>query len=92
MADDANGIPNTPETRFRLGSVTKQFTAMAILMLASQGLLKTTDPVCDYVDTCPEGWDVVTIEHLLSHSSGIAELHGAAGVRSHCRRPRRPTP
>jgi CubicO group peptidase (beta-lactamase class C family) len=37
MADDANGIPITPETRFRLGSVTKQFTAMAILMLASQG-------------------------------------------------------
>jgi CubicO group peptidase (beta-lactamase class C family) len=74
VADDANGIPNTPETRFRLGSVTKQFTAMAVLMLASQGLLKTTDSVCDYVDTCPDGWDVVTIEHLLSHSSGIADF------------------
>jgi CubicO group peptidase (beta-lactamase class C family) len=74
MADDANGIPNTPKTRFRLGSVTKQFTAMAVLMLASQGLLKTTDPVCDYVDTCPDGWDVVTIEHLLSHTSGIANF------------------
>jgi CubicO group peptidase (beta-lactamase class C family) len=74
MADDANRLPNTPETRFRLGSVTKQFTAMAVLMLASQGLLKTTDPVCDYVDTCPDGWDVVTIEHLLSHSSGIADF------------------
>ena len=74
MADDAKGIPNTPETRFRLASVTKQFTAMAVLMLASQGRLKTTDPVCDYVDTCPDGWDVVTIEHLLSHSSGIANF------------------
>ena len=79
MADDANGIPNTPETRFRLGSVTKQFTAMAVLMLASQGLLKTTDPVCDYVDTCPDGWDVVTIEHLLSHSSGIANFTDQPG-------------
>jgi CubicO group peptidase (beta-lactamase class C family) len=79
MADDANGIPNTPETRFRLGSVTKQFTAMAVLMLASQGLLKTTDPLCDYVDTCPDGWDVVTIEHLLSHSSGIANFTDQPG-------------
>ena len=79
MADDANGIPNTPETRFRLGSVTKQFTAMAVLMLASQGLLKTTDPVCDYVDTCPAGWGVVTIEHLLSHSSGIADFTAQPG-------------
>jgi CubicO group peptidase (beta-lactamase class C family) len=74
IADDANGIPNTPETRFRLGSVTKQFTAMAVLMLASQRLFKTTDPVCNYVDTCPAGWDRVTIEHLLSHSSGIADF------------------
>jgi CubicO group peptidase (beta-lactamase class C family) len=74
MADHANGIPNTPETRFRLGSVTKQFTAMAVLMLASHGFLKTTDPVCDYVDTCPDGWDAITIEHLLSHSSGIANF------------------
>jgi D-alanyl-D-alanine carboxypeptidase len=79
MADDAHGIPNTPETRFRLGSVTKQFTAMAVLMLASQGLLKTTDPLCDYVDTCPDGWDVVTIEHLLSHSSGIANFTDQPG-------------
>jgi CubicO group peptidase (beta-lactamase class C family) len=79
MADDANGIPNTPGTRFRLGSVTKQFTAMAVLMLASQGLLKTTDPVCNYVDTCPDGWDVITIEHLLSHSSGIANFTDQPG-------------
>ena len=79
MADDANGIANTPQTRFRLASVTKQFTAMAVLMLASQGLLKSTDPVCDYVDTCPDGWDVVTIEHLLSHSSGIANFNEQPG-------------
>ena len=79
MADDAHGIPNTPSTQFRLGSVTKQFTAMAVLMLASQGLLKTTDPVCDYVDTCPDGWDAVTVEHLLSHSSGIASFTDQPG-------------
>ena len=79
MADNANGIPNTPETRFRLGSVTKQFTAMAVLILASQGLLNTTDPVCDYVGTCPDEWHVVTIEHLVSHSSGIASFTDQPG-------------
>ncbi len=80
MADDAKGIPNTPETRFRLASVTKQFTAMAVLMLVSQGLLKTTDPVCDYLESCPGGWDVVTIEHLVSHSSGIANFTDQPGL------------
>ena len=54
--------------------MTKQFTAMAILMLALEGRLETTDPVCDYVDACPDGWDAITIEHLLGHSSGIAEV------------------
>jgi CubicO group peptidase (beta-lactamase class C family) len=74
MADDAKGIANTPETRFRIGSMTKQFTAMAILMLALEGRLETTDPVCDYVDACPDGWDAITVEHLLGHSSGIADF------------------
>src|SRR5687768_15197028 len=42
MADDTNDIANVPATRFRIGSITKQFTAMAVLMLASQGRLKTS--------------------------------------------------
>jgi CubicO group peptidase (beta-lactamase class C family) len=79
MADAERSVPNTPETRFRLGSVTKQFTAMAVLMLASQALLKTTDPVCDYMDSCPVGWVVITIEHLVSHSSGIANFNEQPG-------------
>jgi CubicO group peptidase (beta-lactamase class C family) len=74
MADEANGIANSPETRFRIGSMTKQFTAMAILMLASEGLLATTDPVCDYLDECPDGWGGITIEHLVAHTSGIANF------------------
>jgi CubicO group peptidase (beta-lactamase class C family) len=79
MADNANNIRNTPRTRFRLGSVTKQFTAMAVLMLATEGLLNTTDPVCDYVDTCPRDWHAITIEHLISHSSGIANFNEQPG-------------
>jgi len=71
MADAANGIPNTPETRFRLGSITKQFTAMSILILESRGQLSSTDLVCDFVESCPAGWEEITIEHLLAHTSGI---------------------
>ena len=74
MADDANGVANEPATRFRIGSITKQFTAMAVLMLASQGLLKTTDPICDYVDDCPDAWSAITLEHLVGHTSGIANF------------------
>ena len=80
MADDANGIPNTPKTRFRLGSVTKQFTAMAVLMLASQGLLKTTDPAVRLRGHVPRrmacGHDRAPAQPLV----GIGELHGPAGV------------
>ena len=72
MADDATKLANTPETRFRIGSITKQFTAMAILILESRGLVKRSDSVCDYIDDCPKAWNAVTIEHLLAHTSGIA--------------------
>lgn len=74
MADAASNRANTPGTRFRLGSITKQFTAMAILILESRGLLERSDSICDYIDDCPEAWKVVTIEHLLGHTSGIADF------------------
>ena len=72
MADEATKLANTPETRFRIGSITKQFTAMAILILESRGLVKPSDSICDYIDDCPKAWKAVTIEHLLAHTSGIA--------------------
>ena len=72
MADAGSNLANSPETRFRLGSITKQFTAMAILILESQALLDRSDSICDHIDDCPEAWQVVTIEHLLGHTSGIA--------------------
>lgn len=71
MADDENGIPNTPETRFRIGSITKQFTGMSILILESRGLITSGDTVCQYLPDCPEGWDDITLEHLLGHTSGV---------------------
>lgn len=67
------GVPNTPETKFRLGSITKQFTAMAILRLEVQGRLKVTDPVSAFFPDYPGG-DRITIHHLLTHTSGIPNL------------------
>ena len=71
MANLEHDVPNTPQTKFRLGSITKQFTAMAILMLQEQGQLNVQDPVCDYISDCPETWQPITIHQLLTHSSGI---------------------
>ena len=73
MADIENGVPNTPQTRFRIGQVTAQFTAMAILMLQAQGKLSVGDPICRYVVDCPDYWQEITIHHLLTHTSGISD-------------------
>jgi CubicO group peptidase (beta-lactamase class C family) len=69
-------IPNTPATKFRLGSVTKQFTAASILLLEQAGKLKTDDPVKKYIVDAPAAWDKVTIFHLLTHTSGIPSFTG----------------
>ncbi len=67
-------VPNTPQTRFRLGSITKQFTAAAIMLLQERGLLNVQDSVCKYVENCPAVWQPVTIHNLLTHTSGIPNL------------------
>lgn len=72
MANMEHDIPNTPETKHRIGSITKQFTAALILQLAEQGKLELDQPISTYLPNY-EGpaADVVTIHHLLTHSSGI---------------------
>lgn len=69
-------IPNTPTTKFRIASLTKQFTAVAILILEEMGKLKTTDTINQYMPDAPAAWDKVTIFHLLNHSSGIPSYTG----------------
>jgi CubicO group peptidase (beta-lactamase class C family) len=64
-------ISNSPNTKFRLGSVTKQFTAASVLLLQERGKLKINDPVKTYMPDAPAAWDRVTIFHLLTHTSGI---------------------
>ena len=66
-------IPNTTTTKFRLGSITKQFTAAAILLLEEEGKLKLEDPVRSHWPEAPRSWDKVTIFHLLTHTSGMPQ-------------------
>src|SRR5499426_1324445 len=71
MANAEWDVPNTPQTKFRLGSITKQFTAASILLLQERGKLGVRDPVCKYIAECPKAWEPITIHHLLTHTSGI---------------------
>jgi CubicO group peptidase (beta-lactamase class C family) len=64
-------IPNAPTTKFRLGSVSKQFTAAAILLLEERGRLQISDPVKKHVPDAPAAWDAITIFHVLTHTAGI---------------------
>ena len=63
----------TPQTKFQLGELSKQFTTMAILLLEEQGIITLNDDIRKYLPELPEYKHIVTISHLLNHSSG---LHG----------------
>ncbi|KAB8140256.1 beta-lactamase family protein [Chloroflexia bacterium SDU3-3] len=65
------GAMNTANTRLRLASVTKQFTAMAVMQLVAAGKLGVDDPLCNYISDCPERWRAITIKHLLTHTHGL---------------------
>lgn len=67
-------VPNTPDTKFRIGSITKQFTAASILLLADRGKVSLADPIKKYISDCPAGWDKVTIVELLTHTAGIHDV------------------
>lgn len=65
-------IPNTLDTRFQIGSISKQFTAVLVLMLVEDGRISLSDPIGDYLPELGRYWvDDVTIHHLLSQTSGI---------------------
>lgn len=66
-------VPNTPQTKFRIASITKQFTAMAIMQLQEKGLLNVEDKLSKYIPTYPHG-DRITVHHLLTHRSGIPNI------------------
>ncbi|MCB9150228.1 MAG: beta-lactamase family protein [Caldilineaceae bacterium] len=65
------GIPNSIDTKFRIGSITKQFTAMAILILQERGLLSVNDVVAAHWAAAPTDWENITLHQLLTHTSGL---------------------
>jgi D-alanyl-D-alanine carboxypeptidase len=73
LANREWGVPNSSPTKFRIASLTKQFTAAAILILQEQGKLKVTDPVSRHVADLPPEWRQITVHQLLTHTSGLPE-------------------
>jgi len=70
-ADRERKISNTPQTQFQIASMTKQFTAVAILILQEDGEVNVSDQICSFIVDCPPTWQEITIHHLLTHTSGI---------------------
>ena len=72
-------VPATPDTVFEIGSVTKQFTAAGILLLAQDGKLSVDDKISKYLKDTPTAWANIAIRHLLTHTSGIRSYTGLDG-------------
>lgn len=71
QADAEWNIPDAPDVKFRLGSLTKQFTATLVLLLQQDGKLNIADPVSKYLPDTPKSWEKITLANLLGHTSGI---------------------
>lgn len=76
-------VPNSPQTKFRISSITKPFTATLIMMLNERGLIDFDARMCSILPDCPSHWRDITIQNLLNHTSGVPEyttLQGADQV------------
>lgn len=83
MADREWAIPNAADTKFKIGSLTKQFTAMGMLLLVKDGKLGLDDSVCRYVTPCSAAWQPIVIRQLLNHSSGIPDFVRLPELQGH---------
>ncbi len=79
-ADLEHDVPNTPDTIFESGSVAKQFTAMAMLLLAADGRLSLDDQVHKHLPELPDYGVPLTIRHMLTHTSGLRDWGSVAGI------------
>jgi CubicO group peptidase (beta-lactamase class C family) len=84
------GVPVTPENVFEIGSITKQFTAAAILLLQERGQLRVEDPITKYLTDYPTHGQTITIENLLTHTSGIPSYTSIAEWYPHVREDLKP--
>jgi CubicO group peptidase (beta-lactamase class C family) len=75
------GVPVKPETIFQTGSVGKQFTATAIMMLVEEGKVGLDDKISNYLPGTPDAWKDVTVRNLLTHTSGIEDYASDENVK-----------
>ena len=80
MADLEHDVPNTPDTIFESGSLSKQFTAMAIMLLAKDGRLSLDDQVRKHIPELPDYGVPLTIRHMLTHTSGLRDWGSIASI------------
>jgi CubicO group peptidase (beta-lactamase class C family) len=73
LANIEHNVPVKPETVFQSGSVGKQFTAMAAMILVEEGKLNLDDKISKYFDGTPEAWGEITVRHLLTHTAGTTD-------------------
>jgi len=90
LADVQSRVQLTPDCSFRIGSLTKQFTAVAILQLVDQGKLSLDDNLTQYLPNLPTGYGRIKLRHLLGHTSGIPDYTGIPGWPKLAREDRSP--
>ena len=91
MADIELNVPMQPDMVFRIGSITKQFTAVCILQLMEQGKLGLQDEITKFIPDYPTQAHKITVEHLLTHTSGIASYTGMKNFMEIMRKDMKPT-
>src|SRR6266545_5001027 len=74
-------VPVKPETVFQSGSIAKQFTAAAVMILVEEGKLALDDKISKYFNDLPEAWKNITVRHLLTHTAGLAEYPSDLDLR-----------
>jgi CubicO group peptidase (beta-lactamase class C family) len=80
LANIEYNIPNTNNTLFNIGSISKQFTAMGIVLLEERNKLSFDDDIRKHIPELPNFSETITIRHLLLHTSGLRDLHGLLGL------------
>lgn len=85
LANVELGVPIQPDMVFRIGSVTKQFTAAAIMLLVEEGKVDLQAPISSYLEKLPKAWKEITVEQLLNHTSGIPNYTRTQYLWEHAR-------
>ena len=87
LANREWNIPNDGDVKFRLGSLSKQFTAVAIMLLNQQGKLDLDAPIKTWLPDAPAAWDAITPRHLLSHTAGVPNFTAFSDFEAQKTRP-----